>query len=219
MICVGFAGCEAFDIVIYFSRTLVRLNYPVLIIDISDSEALKKAIYHGMDLDSSKDIISYRNIHYLRRCPQEAELLPYQKGIVLINYGFCPLKELPLTCDSIYVVMNTYPHIIDKIKSLLSNSEWKTDQFILLVREIITPDDIDRVSSKVKLPYDARKYHLFLDHNDHFCSINCQTQQSFRFITLSSCMKKFIIRSIHDIIPQIKIKKIKKAFTSAGRGR
>jgi hypothetical protein len=219
MICVGFAGCEAFDIIIYFSRTLVRLNYPVLIIDISDSGALRKAIYHGMDLDSSQDIINYRNIHYVRRCPTKVELLPYQEGFVLINYGFRPLKELSFTCDYVYVVMNTYPHIIDHINVLLSNTEWKTEQLILLIREIFTPNDIDRVTSEVKLPYDTRKYYLFLDHNDYFCSVNCQIQQSLKFLKLSSGMKKFIISSIQNIIPDMNSKKIKKAFTMAGRGR
>jgi hypothetical protein len=219
MICIGFAGCEAFDILLYLSRTLVRLNYPVLIIDFSDTGALEKAIYHGMNLDSSQDIVNYRNIHYLRRYPVEDELMSYQEGLVLINYGFHPPKELPLNCNLIYVVMNTYPHIIDKINALISNSEWKEVEFKLLIRDIITPDDIDRVISKVKFPYDTRQYHLFLDHDDYFCSVNCQIQQSIKFIKLSSGMRKFIINSIHEIFPQIRNNKIKRAFTSAGRGR
>lgn len=219
MICVGFAGCEAFDLVIYFSRTLVRLQYPVLIIDISDSGAMKKAIYHGMDLDSSQDIINYRNIHYLRRCPMEAELHPYQEGFVIINYGFHSPKELPFTCNYFYIVMNAYPHIIDKINTLISNTEWKTEQLILVIRDIILPSDIERVTSAVNLPHDTRQYCLDFDQNDYICSINCQMQQSLKFIKLSSGMKKFIISSIHDTTPQIKIKKIKRAFTFAGRGR
>lgn len=219
MICVGFAGCEAFDLIIYFSRTLVRLHYPVLIIDISDSGALKKAIYHGMDLDSSRDIINYRNIHYLRRCPAEAELHPYQEGFVIINYGFHSPQELPFICDHFYIVMNAYPHIIDKINELISDMQWRTEQLIPVIRDIILPGDIERVTSTVKLPLNTRQYCLYLDQKDYFCSISCQMQKSFRFVKLSSDMKKFIIDSVHNIIPQIKNKIIKKAFSMAGRGR
>ncbi len=219
MIRVGFAGCEAFDLILYISRTLVILGYPILIIDFTDSGALKKAIYHGMELESRKEIVNYRNIHYLRRTPVEAELISYEDGLVLINYGLNPSRELLLSCDILLIVMNAYPHMIDKVNALMSTLDWKAEKHQLLIRDIITPDDIDRVISKVRFPYDNKEYYLFLDHNDYFCAVNCQINQSLKFLKLSSNLKKFIIYFIHDIFPQIKINNVKKALTSAGRGR
>ena len=219
MICIGFAGCEAFDIILYMGRTLAKLNYPILIIDISDSGALVKAINHGMGLDSRKDIVNYRNVNYLRRIPKEDELLLFQEGIILVDYGFHSSEELPLACNVLNIVLNTYPHIIDKINTLMSSSNWKADIRQLLHRDIITPDDIDRVISKIEFECDNMQNYLYLNLDDYFCSVNCQVKQSLKFIRLSSGMKKYIISQVHDIIPQIKLNKIKNAFVSAGKGR
>lgn len=219
MICIGFAGYEAFDIILYMGRTLARLNYPLLIIDLSDSGALKKAIYHGMGLDSSQVIVNYRNINYLRRTPSEAELMMFQEGVILIDYGFHSSTEVPLACNVLNIVVSIYPHIIDKINTLLSTSEWKADKRQLLHRDIITPDDIDRVISKINFQCDNIHNYLYLDLDDYYCAVNCQVKQSLKFVKLSSGMKKYIIGQIHGIFPQIKMNKIKKAFISAGKGR
>ncbi len=218
MICIGFAGCEAFDIILYMSRTLIKLNYRILVIDISETGALTKAIYHGMDLDSRQEIVNYRNINYLRRMPSEEELSSFVEGVIMIDFGIQSFPDLSLPCNFLYTTTNTFPYIIDNINTLMLNSEWKTEKQRLIIRDMITPDDIDRVASKIRFHYDAIES-LYLDIDDYYCAVNCQEIQLIRFMKLSSGMKTFIISQLHDIFPQIKIKRIKNAFALAGKGR
>ena len=84
MVCVGFVGVEAFDIILYIGKTITVLDYRVLIVDLSKTGAMTRAIYHGMDMDSADDIIHYRNINYIRRVPKDNELNDYRDGVVLL---------------------------------------------------------------------------------------------------------------------------------------
>jgi hypothetical protein len=129
MLCIGFAGCEAFDVILYMGRTLTKLNYRVLIIDLSDTGALNKAIYHGMNLDSYKDIVNYRDINYIRRMPKEEELMAFKEGIMLIVYGL-NITEHTISCNVMNIVVNTFPYALEKINSLVLKSELHVDQLI-----------------------------------------------------------------------------------------
>ena len=80
MICMGYAGLEAYDLILYIGRVYTKLGQRVLIVDLSSSEALKNSIKHGMGLDSFIDIINYRDINYVRRIPTEEELVDFQNG-------------------------------------------------------------------------------------------------------------------------------------------
>ena len=218
MLCIGFAGCEAFDVILYMGRTLTKLKYRVLIIDLSDTGALSKAINHGMHLDSSKEIVNYRNINYIRRMPKEEELVIFKEGVILISYGLTN-TENTLSCNVMNIVVNTFPHTIDKINTLVLKSELQADQLHLLVRDIISPNDIDRVNEAIEFQYDNKLNYLYLDLSDYSCAVNMQEKQLFKFLRLSSGMKRYIISQIHDIFPNIKLNKINKALTSAGKGR
>lgn len=219
MVCIGYAGVEAFDIILYIGKTLTLLNYPVLIIDLSNTEALTKTIYHGMDMNSSIDIIHYRNLNYIRKVPDIKELNNFRNGVVFVAYGLNYIEMQPINLDYLNIVVNPFPNNIDKVNKFLCNVPTDNIKVRILVRDIINFDDFERVKTKIisgKSPVSTR--YLYYDMNDYENALKCQIYQVVRFRRISSGMKKIILSEIIDILPSIKPSRIKKAVCVARKG-
>lgn len=195
MVCVGYVGAEAFDIVLYIGHTLARLKYPVLIVDLSGSGALKNAIHHGMDIDSSMEIVHYRNLNYIRRMPDINELEEFADGAVFMVFGFHYADTGPVRLDCMNIVVNPFPHILDKVNALLKDSIPDNMKLRLLVRDIISPDDLEIIKSNIMPAKNLDCINcLYLDFNDYENAIRCQRTQTVRFRKVSYRMKKYIAR-------------------------
>lgn len=219
MVCIGFMGYEAFDLILYTGRTLSKLNYRVLIIDLSGTGALNKAIPHGLDLDSSQDIVNFRDINYTRTIPTSEEMKAFREGVVLIVYGMKHVKELPLDCKQMNVVVNTFPNIIEKVNELLKESMHYKDRRNLVIRDVITVDDVDTVEKSLPtLGKFNRVDYLYLDFSDYESAVECQLTQVVRFTKISAKMKKYIVAQIQGIFPQLNANKINHAIKAARRG-
>lgn len=218
VVCIGYAGYESYDVVLYMARTITKLKKRVLIIDLSSSEAMKNSIKHGLGLDSLTDMVNYRDINYVRRAPTEEELEPFHNGVVLVYYGDSYHGELPMLCQQITVVVNSYPHVISEItKDVLSKLNSK--KIKLLIRDIITIDDVDRVLTELKLTITKEMVsYLFLDIGDQAAAIECQVNQVPRFHKSSADLRKYIACSIKEILQNVSDRQIKKALLLAGRG-
>ncbi|MDF2486507.1 MAG: hypothetical protein K0R46_2675 [Herbinix sp.] len=220
MRCIGYAGEEAFDVILYISRTLTKLNYPVLIIDLSDSNALFMSVHHGMGLNSDSEIINYRNINYTRRIPSEEELAMFDTGVVFMLYGRNVTEDIQLLCSELIIVINTFPHIIDETNTLVHDIGNKDCRIRILIRDIVTLDDVERVKASVTFPFSNEMLnYLYLDYADYECAVNCQYTQLIRFTNISSGMEKYIINNIRTMLPDIKPNQIKKALLAARKGR
>lgn len=219
MICVGYVGIEAFDIILYIGQTLSRLKSPVLIIDLSDSGALTKVIHHGMDLDSMNGIVHFRSLNYTRKVPQENALSEFSDGVILVVFGFNYVDTNPINMDYLKIIMDSFPCNIDKINTLISRISLENIKVKSLVRDIVNLDDFERTRDCIKAsnkPIQAN--YLYLDIRDYESAIRCQTSQNIRFRRTSSGMKRIIVSEIRDIIPSIKEAKIRKAVLLAGKG-
>lgn len=219
MICIGYVGVEAFDIILYIGKSLSMLNYPVLIIDLSDTRALTKTIYHGMNLDSSDTMIHYRKLNYIRKVPEETELKEFSEGIIFIVYGFNYIESIPYHLDFLNIVVDPFPNNIDRINGILNNSSLENMNVNLLIRDIVTIDDYVRVkSSIVSARSHSRSSYLYYDIYDYENALKCQLFQSIRFTKISSGMKKLIMSQIADILPSLKHSVIRKAICIAKKG-
>lgn len=218
MLCVGYVGCEAFDVILYTGRTLTKLNYRVLIIDLSASGALLHSINHGMNLDSLEEMVNYRDINYIRKMPSKEELDSFQDGVVIINYGFNDTKHCDLECKFIIILVNTFPHITDKINELLKEKDLQVQDSRLLIRDVTVIDDVDRVKKEFSSYQFSEISYLYLDISDYESAIHCQLSQIIRFTKVSTGMKKYIMEQIHALLPQLTHHKIKKAMALARRG-
>ncbi|CUH93240.1 hypothetical protein [Herbinix luporum] len=218
MICIGYLGVEAFDIILYIGQTISKLKYPVLIVDLSDTGALTKAIYHGMDLYSTEEIVHYRNLNYIRRLPQENELKDFNEGVVFVVFGFNYINTHPIKLDIINIVADPFPNHINKINVLIKDIPLDK-QLRLIIRDIITLDDLERTKNSLifsNKPVPVK--YLYLDIADYENAIQCQRIQIVRFKRISSRMKKLIVNEIAHTIPNIKPSKIRRAVSTARKG-
>ena len=219
MICIGFVGIEAFDIILYMSKTLALLNYQVLIIDLSCSEALTKSILHGMDLDSTRDIIHYRGINYIRRIPCKKELNDFKNGVIFVAYGSNYEKIDSLNPDYINFITDPFPNNIDRIKRCLCDEKADGLKLKILVRNIISIEDFERTIDRLDIPFESiSKEYVYYYINDYENALRCQISQDIRFKRISSGLKRIIINDICNILSDIKPYKIQKAFLNASKG-
>lgn len=221
MISIGYAGLEAFDVILYIGRTLTKLNKRVLIIDLSDTGAMTRTIKHGMGLDSSTSIVNYRDINYTRTIPTSEEFDDFHNGVVIVNFGcyYNNLSNTPIVLDGISVVSSTFPSHVSVIKKLLKRINKDIDNVRVLIRDVINSDDLERVVNSLDLSEKPKRISfIYYNADDYENSINCQVSQVVRFTKISSEMEKYIISEIHNIYPDIKKKVIHKAITMARKG-
>lgn len=217
MVCIGYMGAEAFDIILYTGSVLIRLNIPVLIIDLSGTGALSKSICHGMELDSESGRIHYRGLNYIRRIPVENELDDFCGGVILIAYGLNEI-EPSIKLDYINIIADPFPHMMDRINVLSAKLPLDSIKIRVLIRDILSVDDFERAKKDITLtrkPEDMAYLHY--DLKDHENSIRCQISKRIRIDKISSEMKKVIIRGIREIFPDIKAARIRRAILR-GRG-
>lgn len=220
MKCVGYVGLETFDVILYITRTLTKLNKRVLIIDLSKSGNMERVIYHGMNLDSSKNIVNYRDINYVRYIPSNEEMSSFEGGVIFMvfgqNYNEDTLK-LSYNFDFLNIVVNTFPNFITNINTLLKDIN--NNNIHLLIRDIINIDDIERVKAGLDLKVEPTNIdHLYYSIEDYESAINCQVSQVVRFTNISSDMKRHIVSAIKGLYPDIKEKPIRKAVAMAKKG-
>jgi len=219
MICIGFAGIESFDTILYTGRTLTKLDYRVLIVDLSGTGAIAKAIKLGMDIDAREEMIHYRGIDYMQRTPNSEELKAYSDEIVFVVHGFHYISEIPLKYNQFIVTVNTLPSKIDQIHALVTSIANAECKITVLIRNIISLDDIDRVMQGIPLPQKMMSIqYLYLDTDDLQNAVECQIKKVIRFTGISSGMRKYIIHTIKDMLSHENTSKIKRAVKSAERG-
>jgi len=219
MVCIAYAGCEIFDVVLYIGRTITKLQHRILIVDLSETGAMEKAIKHGMGLDSSNGIVNYRDINYTRKVPSEQELEAFQTGVVFVIYGIKKIEEFPFPYKNINLVVNNFPHEIAKVDALMCSEINNHNKIRLLIRDIVSLDDIDIVKRLLSLSDMVEKVdYLYLDFDDNQSAVECQLKQVVRFKKISMRMKKYILEQVSDIFPKLKPRKIRKAMMSARRG-
>lgn len=217
---LSYSGEEAFDLILYMARTLTKLKYRVLIIDLSDSGAMKRAIHHGMDLDSSEHIVNYRDINYTRKIPSDEEMTTFGPGVVIFNFGYKLPKKLNCRYDENIVILNTFPHVVEKINDMMQGKDHDPEKLTILIRDIFSIDDVERIKKTITFPYrEEKNYYFFHDDADYENAINIMNKQIVDFTGISASMENFIIKHIQKNFPNHSILEIKRALKAARKGR
>lgn len=219
MKCIGYTGCEAFDLILYTGRILSKLKYKVLVVDLSETGALWTSVNHGLGLDSSKEVVFYRGIYYLRRIPRDDELKEFQEGIVFVNFGMNYRSDFPVELHRLYLVVTPFPHIVETVKELQEEKIEDSSKCNLLIRDARNVDDIDIVLDAMKPRNNfAQVSFLYHDISDYESALNCQMSKVIRFTRISPRMKKCIRQQIKEILPQLRAEKISRAMVVAKWG-
>lgn len=219
MICIGYVGIECFDFVLYTGRTLTKLNKRVLVVDFSETGAFLRSIPHGMGLDSENGIVNYRDINYTRHLPTKEEIAMFKDGVVFVVYGLNYINDISFPFQEINIVINTFPNVIYQVNSLMQNN-LNSLNVRVLIRDMISPDDVDNVKQLLSFEYDEEKInYLYLDLSDYENAVNCQYKQVVSFTYASRKMEKCIINQINRILPDVSHNQITKALSAAKKGR
>jgi len=137
-----------------------------------------------------------------------------------VVYGHNLPTQMLLPCREMIVVLNTFPHIIDRINALMMNRNEINCATHILIRDIVTPDDVERVKNAITFRYKVETTnYLYMDFSDYESAVSCQITQLTRFTDISAGFKKYIIEFIHSLLPELKPNHIKKAIKMARKGR
>lgn len=213
--CIAFIGIDNFDIILYLSRILSKLDKKVLIADYSGTEALTTSIAKPVGVDCNKNVITYRKVDFTKLPITDDMYNAYD--CILATYGFNnPGEEIKYFNHVIYVT-NLFLHNLVKIEQLES---YEVADISLLVRDVagvkISPNDI-ATALKKNIDVEAVSY-LHLDETDFTNAIACQHNQSASFIKISRAMKNYLLNLTYKFYPDISKEEIKEAYKKARRG-
>ena len=213
---LGFIGIENFEIILYLSRILRKLERKVLLIDYSETAELASCIPIPEGLDPEDDIITHFGIDFTSK--QINQDVRDEYNDILINFGFnwTHISETQY-CTSIIFIINQLQHNIKRLASFTSIGSEAADKSLIIkdvVNSKISPEYIaDQLKVKENvcvLNFDEidMKYRILAQHDSLF---------TFRRITRGA--KDYLLDTVKKMCPEIQEKAIKEAYKAAERGR
>lgn len=213
---VAYVGTESFDIIIYLSCILQKLNRKVLIVDNSVTSALRNSIPQVYGINTDKTIMTYKRVDFTTQVIDKAIINNYDD--VLIDFGFSePKMDLSLITRVVYVT-----DMFDFHVTMLKNIGFYNGiaKKALLIRDAIetkiTPNIIaGRINEEI--PKEEVSV-LYREDKDYENSIVCHYNRSFRMKSISSMLKMYLLNEIQILCSNINSKQIRVAFNKARKG-
>lgn len=216
---IGFIGKKIDDIMLYFSRVLVKLDKKVAIVDASFQQNLKYAI---PQINENLEVITYRNTDVYVNCytPEVFAKVDFSKyEFVFINFGLNKylLNEF-FDCHEKFVLTDMENHSIYKLKEFLSNFN-KQIEMIRVYRDVIdckiSKKYLDNLLDVATIKY-SKEYGLYLSENEMLCRIESQYNDIFKFNKLPKDFKAMIMEVLISFGFDKKL--VIKALKAAERG-
>ena len=221
---IGFLGVDKYDMILYLSRIIYRLNQKVLLLDCSENKALTYSVpmpSHILYQESESFTVTYRGVDFAYNAPATREqLLEYQGvyDVILIDFGFEKNHQLLQNCSHIIFVMNQKLHNMIRVKE---NSVPKECKKFLIFYEIY--------GCKISLYYAMEELLLEIPKEQIFevtqesvdlkHSIDCQYNEVIRFHKLTKPYQKLLHSIVSYLYPEYNTKEKTKAYQKAKCGR
>lgn len=219
-ICIGFAGIDKYDIILYLARILKHLGKKVLIVDGSETGALVSCIPYPVGLDGT--VIDYRGIYFINLCKYEEDLfgriLTMDIDIALIDYGYCMREMEAEFLNQIIYVTDQQKHNVDR---LIPMTGFKNNDKRLVIRDVTSYKyGLKCIINELGLSgMPANNISIiFMDEVDTRCKLRCQYEIKTSFRKLSLPAKKTINALLSGIVHEIGWKEIRSAYRKAERG-
>lgn len=214
---VAFIGIESFDIILYLSRILCQLGRNVLIADHTDQRALTHSIPQMQGIDPETNIITYRHVDFTAQ--RINSILANQYDDILIDCGCNGIGFDPELITCIIYVTDLYGFHLVRISALDDYSHIGIKQK-LLVREVVatkyTAEDIvNRINKRINSNMISVLYRDDLDYQN---GVLCQNNQYFSFLRISRTFRKYLLREVYSLYPQLSKKQIKSAYYKSQKG-
>lgn len=216
---VAYAGVDNFDNILYLSRILIKLDKRVLIVDHSERGSLIHSIPKPKGVNADKTIISYRQMDFTTMMIPRDLLADYDD--VFIYYGFNkPLKDL-IICNRMVWVTDLYRyHYEDSEYFPYYEDAIGNSMRYLLVKDAvelkITPE---MIAERMELCCPVQNISiLYIDERDYYNSLICHYNGDYRFTDISKQRRKYLLKEIKSLYPQLKDKHYKVAYRKARKG-
>ena len=210
---IAYYGIENYDLIIYLSKILSNLNKKVIVLDHSEARGLFYTIPLPKGIDVVKEPITFRHVDF-SVMPLTDKILE-QYDDVLVSYGF-NMPENMVFSKAVYVT-DLYLHNIVRVNKILTDICMNS----LLVRNIVDVKyDTDMIMEHTGFKIDKSEIDFIAhDENDVANAIMCQHNKSFRFMNISGDVKKYLIKEVRKLYPNIDNKRINAAYLEARKGK
>lgn len=204
---VGCYGMDAYDIIQYLSRILLHLEKKVLLVDLSESKALRYSV-SGLH-EPGKELFDYRGVHFTEQWNRKG-MKDYDYVLAVFgekSYEF--MKE----CDYLYGVTDYQIQNLQKIQSIKQNVP-ETEQGFLIIRDFSQREQVAYVKHICPFAY---IYYLPEDAISMRNRLQCQYDQVFCFRRMSPELREMLWDALLSF--EFTKKEIKSAIKKAERGK
>ncbi len=208
---VAYAGIECFDLILYQARILSKLGRKVLIMENRAAGAFYYTIPRPFGIDGEINPVTYRRIDFAVTSLPEGVKENYDD--IFITHDFqIPEEEYNRVVFSTDLLL----HHMKMVSSLFIQSKCQNKS--LLVRNIIevnvnTKYLFGQLGKNISIDY------IDFDELDYENAILCQHNQTMQFVGLSRKTKKFLLKEIGLLCPEVETRAINKAYKAAQGGR
>lgn len=237
---LGFLGAEKYDILLYLSKILCRLNQKVLLVDYSENRALtycipapegEQKLYTVQksrriryqiegEQDKQEECISYQGIDFVIE-PMYGSLMELSQSydVILVDFGFQSYSKLITACDKIYLCLDQQLHHIMQLKPLKQMEAEIKEKCYLLFRQVYDCK-ISAAYLLEELSMDLPKEQVFLYYEEamdmKYC-IDSQYNHTFYFMKISRELKSCLLFLIRTMLPELPDHDVKSAYRMASR--
>lgn len=212
---IGFIGTDKYDIIHYLSRILKNLGYKVLLVDHSESKALKNSITLPAGINCSENIIEYRSVDFVHGMKLDEKMLECY-DYILMDFGF-ELFHVELNqCTDIVYVTDLQRHNLGRIIGFKGKIIYK----YLVIREVVRSKIGNDYAMTVVQELKIMKDNYFIVNQDNIDTqvmIECQYSNIFKFGKISQSLKDMLINLMY-LMTENNEKEIKKAYRRSERG-
>lgn len=229
---IAFLGADKYDILLYLSRILSRLNQKVLLVDYSENRALTYCIptpqirqeilmvreNSGIQMGHSCDCINYQGVDFLVE-PKYSYLMKIKEkyDIILIDFGFQVYSKLLKECGQIYLCIDQQLHNIMQLKPIKQLGAEIESKCYLLFRQVYDCK-ISSMYLMEELDLEVapeRVFQYYQDSQDMKYCIDSQYNHSFQFAHISRGLKSCLLFVVRHLLPQVPEQQRKSAYRTA----
>lgn len=234
---IGFLGADKYDILLYLSKILTRLNQKVLLVDYSENRALTCCIpipgkrqgiltirdRTGAYLEPSgrkteEERISYQGIDFLIE-PLYGQLMEMKEryDLILVDLGFQVYSKLIHECNQIYLSLDQQLHNIMQLKPISLMGEEVEKKCFILFRQVYDCK-ISTAYLLEELALNVPEDNIFPYYQEtmdmKYC-IDSQYNHTFHFAHISRGLKSCLLYLLRNLLPQLSEQQRKSAYKTA----
>lgn len=214
---IAFVGIDNFDNIFYISKILSAVGKRVLLIDHSDTLAIKHSIPLPDGVECSKELVTYRNIDFTTKILTTDMMEEYDD--IFLAYGFNePLQDI-VYCNRIVYVLDLYRYNQERLICIMGEKLPKEVEKELIVKGVLDTKLIpELVAEKIDNSITKEGISVLLhDERDEANALLCHHNRMFCLRGISRQRKNYLSKVIRGYYPEISNHTVRAAFRQSKR--